>query len=692
MNKLLLFTILIYFYFGLSGFEAKAQNPENSIEQVITDIYEQYSEESETEVDFTNFYDDLMSLAENPINLNNTNQDELEKLQFLSDVQIDNILYYLYRNAPLQTIYELQLIDGLDMTDIQRMLHFVVLGKSASEKNKLIWKDVFKYGKNEVYLRFDKGLETREGYRLSLEEDSLENNSASSKYLGDPYYNSLKYRFRFKDRLQFGVTGEKDAGEQFWGKYNKGYDFYSAYLELKNTGNFKTIVLGDYRANFGQGLVMRTDFSMGKSSYVLQVNPRSNGLKKSSSTSEFGFLRGVGFTYKVGKIDFTAFYSNKRIDADTAGGYFTSIKEDGLHRTLNDWTKKNTVNQQVIGGNVLYTHYWFQLGATAVYTRFNQTLMPSDAVYNYFYFRGKEQFAASVNHRLRWEKLNFFGETAITDKKAVATIQGVDFNPVSRVSLVALYRYYSKEYDALFADAFGETSRINNESGFYIGAEIHPIKYWKISVYADSYRFPWSKFSIDVPSSGKDYLVQADFSPKRNVNMYWRLKYEQKYKNYTDTIATMAVVLPQSRWQLRYQLNYTFGAFDFRNQIDINAFKNEEMKSTYGFSIFQDVNYAFDKIPLILNGRLQLFDATNFENRIYVYEKDVLYAFSIPMNYGIGTRYYVNLKYAASRNVAIWLKFAQTIYADDRTEISSGNEMIQGNRKTDARILLQLKF
>jgi hypothetical protein len=180
MNKLLLFTILIYFYFGLSGFEAKAQNPENSIEQVITDIYEQYSEESETEVDFTNFYDDLMSLSENPINLNNTNQDELEKLQFLSDVQIDYILYYLYRNAPLQSIYELQLIDGLDMTDIQRMLHFVVLGKSAYEKNKLIWKDVFKYGKNEVYLRFDKGLETKEGYRPLPEEDTLENNSASS--------------------------------------------------------------------------------------------------------------------------------------------------------------------------------------------------------------------------------------------------------------------------------------------------------------------------------------------------------------------------------------------------------------------------------------------------------------------------------------------------------------------------------
>lgn len=151
----------------------------------------------------------------------------------------------------------------------------------------------------------------------------------SRKYVGDPYYNHLKYRFRYKDRVQFGVTAEKDAGEQFWGEHHKGYDFFSAHLELRNVGKIKTLVLGDFRANFGQGLVMRTDFSMGKSSYVMQVTPKSNGLKKFSSTSETDFLRGAGATFRFGKVDVTAFYSNRIIDGDTLNGQFrVSMKAD----------------------------------------------------------------------------------------------------------------------------------------------------------------------------------------------------------------------------------------------------------------------------------------------------------------------------------------------------------------------------
>ena len=103
--------IVVIISFGLLPFWLQAQSiAVNTTNQIIADIYEQVSEEAETEIDFTNFYDDLMFLSDNPINLNKTNKEELEKLQFLSDSQIENILYYLYRNAPLITIYELQLI------------------------------------------------------------------------------------------------------------------------------------------------------------------------------------------------------------------------------------------------------------------------------------------------------------------------------------------------------------------------------------------------------------------------------------------------------------------------------------------------------------------------------------------------------------------------------------------------------
>ncbi len=174
--------------------------------------------------------------------------------------------------------------------------------------------------------------------------------------------------------------------------------------------------------------------------------------------------------------------------------------------------------------------------------------------------------------------------------------------------------------------------------------------------------------------------------------MYWRFRYEEKAHNFSDMASTMPIVLPQPKWQARYQLNYSFGRFDFKNQLDANGFSDGVNKPTYGFSAFQDLSYDFEKIPLAVNVRLHVFDAQDFENRFYTYERDVLYAFSVPMNYGLGTRYYLNLRYDAGKNLSLWLKLAQTVYADYRTTVSSGNEEIQGNRKSDFRFLVKWKF
>lgn len=686
------YLLLLLIVMGTFSF-AQAQNPmDDSTEQIIADIFEQISEDSEVEIDFSNIYDDLMGLKENPIDLNNTNKEELEKLPFLSDAQIDNILYYLYRNSPMNSMYELQIIDGLDMTTIRMMLPFVTVKPKGKGNKKLKLKNVFRYGKNQLYVRFDRGVETKEGYKFLPEEEEKSTSKNEKNYIGDPFYTHLKYRFNYKNQIAFGITAEKDAGEQFWGREHKGYDFYSAHIELRELGKIKTLVLGDYRANFAQGLVMRTDFSMGKSAYVLQVNPRSTGLKKYTSTAEYNYFRGGGATIRLGKIDLTAFYSNRQIDGDTIKGKFSTINQTGLHRTLKDLQKKGTINQQVIGANITLRHNNIELGATGIHTRLDHTLSPKPTKYNKFYIQGRNHTAASINYRVNWYKLHLYGETAMTDKYAYATTNGLSFSPISTVSLVALYRYFSKEYDTFFATTFSETSRINNESGCYIGAEIRPIKFWKIATYIDSYRFPWIKYGIYKPSIGKDYLVQIDYAPKRNLSMYWRFKYEEKMKNHTNKQSVHISVLPQPKWQARYYLKYGFGNFQFKNQLDANGYSDNTQPSTYGYSALQDIAYRFSNIPLNINTRLQIFDAQNYNNRIYVYESDVLYAFSVPMNYGMGTRYYFNLKYQPNRHIALWLKIAQTAYADSRKNISTNNEEIEGNRKTDIRILLRLKF
>jgi len=420
---------VLFWLFILFPSIARAQDAVATTEQFIADIFEQYTAESEDEIDYDTFYEDLMSCVQNPINLNKATREELQRLPFLSDIQIENIQAHIYKFGKLNNIYELQIIEGLDMTDIRRMLAFVVIGEADDKSKRIYWYDVLKYGQNELFFRFDKGVESKEGYQFVPEEDENAAEANSNNYVGNALYHSVKYRFHFKDRILAGFTAEKDAGEQFIGKKNVGYDYYSAYAQVNSIGKFKTLVVGDFRANFGQGLVLRPEFGMGKSSYVLNVSPRNSGLKKYGSTDEYNFFRGMGATLQLRKFDVTCFYSNKMIDGDTVNNSFSSIYKTGLHRTESELIKKNTINQQVMGGNATFTHSNFQIGFTAVHTILDNKLEPDKSTYNYFYFSGKQQTTAGFNYRLRWHKINLFGETGITDNGAIAILNGFTFSP-----------------------------------------------------------------------------------------------------------------------------------------------------------------------------------------------------------------------------------------------------------------------
>lgn len=679
---------IIISLFSFSLFTLHCQNKSIDIEQFIADIFEQFAAEKEEELDFETFYESLIELSEHPINLNNTTKDELSKLPFLSDIQIENLLYFSFRFGKFNSLYELQLVDGFDLTDIRRLLPFVNIGIVNNTYEPIYWKEVLRYGKNQVLARLDKTLESKDGYLLKMNKEG----EPTKDYIANSYYNSLKYQFRFKERIKMGFTLEKDAGELWLNSKPLGYDYNSFYLQVNDIKSFKTIVLGDYKATFGQGLVLGSSFGMGKSSYVLNVNMHGTGLKKYSSTNEQAFFRGIGTTFKFKNFSSSVFYSRKYIDADTLGSVFSGFYKTGYHRTESEIRKKQTVIEQVIGFNASYTFRQLQVGFTGVYTHFDHILDYESKTYNHFYFRGQNQAVGGLYYRFRWMKLNFFGESAITDIGALATINGMSFSPISQLSFVILNRNYSANYDTFYANSFSESTRINNENGWYFGAEYHPFRKWKISAYADSYRFKWPKYGLDAPSVGTDYLLQIDFAQSRNLTMFWRFKYEEKQDNLSALDVVMPVIASVSKAVGKYQLSYSFGNFSFRNVIDFNLAKRYNLEWKYGLTAYQDISYEFKNIPLRLDLRYQFFDAVDYENRVYSYERDILYAFAIPMYYGKGSRYYINLKYEINAKISVWFKVAQTVYADDRESISSGNESILGNRKTDIRALLRWNF
>lgn len=652
-------------------------------DKVIEKIYEQLMETTDGEGDFTTLYDDLTFFVENPINLNNTTKEELEKLLFLSPVQIENLLYYIYSNGRMETIYELQLVESMDVFTIELLLPFVIVGNSE-EIARYQFKDVLKNSKHKFLARFDGTFEKKRGYSTSTPEEQ--------RYVGDPFYTSFKYRYQSKDWVSLGLTAEKDAGEQFWGKHNKGFDFYSGFLQINDLWKFKTIVAGDFRANFGQGLVLTNEFRSGKSTSAANITAQNSGLKKFSSTDEFNFFRGLGATARFKNIDVTAFYSFRKMDGDTAGGSFTSFKSDGLHRTLGDLEKKRKIARHVAGFNVTYRNPKFKIGLTGVGSWLNVQIQPELQPYNQFYFRGKNQFAMSVDYYFRLQKFRFCGETAINERGAVATLNSVNYSPVSILNLVLLQRYYSPKYDVFFANAFAENSKTNNENGVYFGLEVEPVRLWKISTYADVFRFPWVKFTASRPSVGYDAFLQVDYKPSRNVEMFARLRHRSKEADISGSENVMKAVDFVDKSSLRYQISYKIGNVGFKNIVEMNRAKTPETAANYGFLVLQDITYQLQKIDMAFSLRYEFFDAKNYDNRFYVYERDVPYTSSSPALYGTGCRYYINYKYGIIPGLVLYLRLAETIYTDNRETIGSGMEAIKGNVKTDFRVHLQYQF
>ncbi|HQB27745.1 MAG TPA: helix-hairpin-helix domain-containing protein [Paludibacter sp.] len=681
-EKLFVFCLLMLVHVPDSN--AQATDCFDNIDQYIADIFEQYAEESEKEMDFDSFYEELFGLSQQALDLNQAGREDFGKMIFLSDLQIENILYYRYKAGMFLTIYELMLVEGLDMTDIRRMLPFVCLSENGDEKwERINFKEALKYGKNEVLTRFDIIPEQKAGY--------IKNEQDSPAYLGNPLCHHLKYRFHYRDKLYVNTTAEKDAGEQFWGKHHKGYDFLSGSIQLKDYGCLRNLIVGDYQVSFGQGLVIRQTFNLGKSAMATKICDTDQGFKRYGSTNEYNFMRGLACSWQFGKAHLHLFYSNKLEDGNLQDDRLTGFYTSGYHRTALECMKRDVVHQQAAGGNFTFQGAWFQVGVSSLALSLDKKLDPKPYPYNLYYFRDDRQFAAGIHYRFRWHQFNIFGEAAgVSDFKYPAVLTGVTCAPVSRVNFALLYRYFPPEYNAFYSSTFAASSGAGNEQGFYFGMEVLPFKHWKLAFYADAYKFPWLRYGIDFPSKGNDYFLQLNYTPQQHLSILMRLKHKQTQVNPSGSKAVIPILAEQQKSALRLQFVYEAGSVKFKNQVDGNLNKKE--LNTYGLAMLQEISVKLKKTPLHFDLSFLFFDAKNYENLLYMYERDVLYAFSTPSFSGVGCKYYVNLRYDFTPKLSCWLKIAQTHYADDREKIGSSHEAIMGDRKTEIKCLVRLKF
>ena len=659
-----------------------AQNPsENLMEEVLEDLSVNNDiNNSVNSLNWENELEELSNRLQEPVNLNSATREQLEQFPFLSDIQIEHLLAYIYIHGQMETIYELQLVEELDRQTIQYLLPFVcikAINNESSFRWKTMLKDAGRYGKNEVLTRLDIPFYKRKGYEHT--------------YLGPSVYNSVKYTFRYRDQLYAGGVAEKDAGEPFAALHNSyGYDYYSFYLLLQNCGRLKSLAVGNYRLSFGQGLVMSTDYLMGKTIYASSFNNRSTGIKRHSSTDEYNYFRGVATTVALTKrLSVSAFYSHRNMDGVVTDGEITSVYKTGLHRSRKEADKKNLLTSQLTGGNVSYQQNHIRLGITGVYYVFNRPYEPELTGYSKYNIHGNHFYNLGIDYAYRWRRFSFQGETAI-GKQGWASLNRLQYSPVQDIQFMLIHRFYSYDYWAMYAHSFGEGSTVQNEQGYYVGLETTPFSHWRFFVSFDLFSFPWKKYRINKPSRGTDGLIQATFTPRTNLSMYLKYRYKQKERDLTGSKGTLT--LPIFHHQLRYRLNYSLNdVFSSRTTLDYNHFHSQDRAATKGYQVTQMISSQLPWTRLFADVQGSYFCTDDYDSRVYVSEKGLLYTFYTPSFQGRGFRCAVRLRYELNKHWLFITKFGETIYLN-RNEIGSGNDLIYGNKKADIQMQLRIKF
>lgn len=692
--------ILIFICCCLTGY---SQDKNAIVQQRIEFISEQLESE---DIDLTDVIEILYYRLEHPVNLNSATKESLRELNLLTDVQINDLLLHRERFGKLISIYELQSLKYWDMETIVLVRPFIRVDDRLDQLH-VSFREAIKRGNFEWYARYQRILEEKKGYTASSPEQLAGSNSY---YHGNPDRYYTRFRYSYRTNLSLGFTAEKDPGEQFFkGAQKNGFDFYSIHAFYKGGKYLKAVALGDYQVQIGQGLNLWSGYAFGKTADAVNVKKNANSLRPYTSVDEMRFMRGaaVDLGYKdfqlllfgsMKKVDGAVLYTDSvmtdDLDFEVGNEYVSSISMTGFHRTNSEIARKGSLTETIYGGNLRYEKRNLHIGIAGVNWGYNKDFNKPVLPYNQFDFRGRNTTSFSADYSYVIRNFHFFGEASyVTHSKSWANIHGVLFALDSRATMTLMYRNYQRGYETFYNAAFAESGRMaNNERGVYAGLNVNFTKSLTLSAYFDLFEFPWLKYQVDKPSHGHEFLIQPTYRPSRNLEIYARFRQQLRQKNSRNTDGSVTEI--EDIIQRNYRINVAYKIsddFTIKSRIEYVTINRMSSKPEDGILFTQDLLYKPKKLPFDITLRYALFDTDSYDSRMYTFEANALYVFSIPAYYYQGSRAYALVRLTLFRKVDLWVRYGVFLY-NNRKSLGTGPEMINKNQKSDLTVQLRLKL
>ncbi|MEP1096546.1 MAG: helix-hairpin-helix domain-containing protein [Cyclobacteriaceae bacterium] len=698
-------------FFSCACLPIQAQNDAIDLEKFAERLFQVQDEN----IPYEDMYESLLLLYSSKMNLNKADPDELASLYILSPNQINNLFGHIEKNGKLLSINELQTITGFDPETIRAIKPFISVEESATDGRPFLQRVLSE--ENNYMLRWTRRLERQLGFTQAVPLDTslIKNKDGGIDTLATPpsrYRGSAdkiygRFRTSHKQDFSLGFTFEKDAGEKVeFLNSQKGFDFYSYHMLLENKLGFDKIMLGDFQMQVGQGLIFGAGFTAGKGSETVNTVKRNTlGIRPYTSVLESGFFRGIGLSKSIKKLSVTVFYSKIQQDGNIQQvakissnstdldeeEFVNSIQNTGFHRTESEIKIKDQVSEQSIGASLEFRPTRrLRVGLSGLNTNYSTPIQKRPNNYNQFEFKGTHNYVISSNTSFSWQNFSLFAEGARSKSGGLGAVAGLMTSLSPFIDASFLIRHYDKDFHSFYGTGFSENSRAINENGAYWGLQIKLTRKHKFNAYYDKFSFPWLKFRTEAPSQGYENLFRYTYSPHRQISLYAQMRQQSR----EVSVAAENVNILQEQIKRNYIFN-----IDYHPQSWLNL-KTKVQSSTVdqgsnfskGIAIIQDVNFTAWKFKV--HTRMALFDSQDFNNAQYVYENDVLYAFSIPAYVGTGVRSYVMVRCDPFRTTSLWIKYVRTEFRNSSMAktIGSALDLTQGDTSSEIKVMLRHKF
>jgi len=579
---------------------------------------------------------ELTLLSEDPVNINSADINEIKRLFFLTVFQVHSIVDYTKRHGDILSAMEISFIPGFDKELAGLILPFISFSRSS------------------------RAMVPGKRYHLKLIANYVKRQKDENiNFTGSPY----KFLTRLKissGPLEAYLISDKDSGEPLFLPGHKP-DFLSGNIAYSPGGKINRLIIGDFKARFGQGLTVWNGFARPPVATDTRPMKESSRIIPYSSSDENDFFRGIAISSTIGNINIMSFASMNMIDATidneqlSGEPFIRSFYNTGIHNTPLTTIKKNRVTESSLGFNINRMQNNLYYGFSTVYSRFSLPVIPDDEPHSTYDFRGKTNASFAVDYAWLFTDSYLFGEFAVCNKGKTAFLQGLSLNPEGRVRCNFLYSRVNRGYNSFHGNASGRKTFNKYSSTALVNITAEPAPGLLLAGGAIRSRQLWyNNISGNFPSS-MTYLLSLRSNLPGNISISSDLRYRISDRpDEPRQGVRRSATLKKTGLRLTVEVLPT-ESFTLRSRIE-KVFIGGSSDS--GILCYQTARYTFRQLPLEICCRLMVFNTGSYDSRIYAWEDDLLYNPLIRALYNQGNRSYIMIICKPVNIVTFRIKYA----------------------------------